>query len=80
VPSERATKHIQNMFFLTHGHLQSRPDEIAHEPFCSLLCMAHFDLVNIRISLGKTRQTKKHRHPDVVRTTLQTRLSGILVY
>ena len=44
-----ATKHVQNIF-LTHGRLQSGPDEIAHEPFCSLLFIARFNLINIRIS------------------------------
>jgi hypothetical protein len=46
---DKATKYVQNVF-LTHDHLQSHPGEIADEPFCSLLFMAHFHLVNIGIS------------------------------
>jgi hypothetical protein len=44
-----ATKHSQNVF-LTHGRLQSHPNKIAHEPFYSLLFMARFNLINIKIS------------------------------
>ena len=44
-----ATKHVQNVF-LTHDRLQSRPNEIADEPFCSLIFMVHFHQVNIGIS------------------------------
>jgi hypothetical protein len=44
-----ATKYVQKVF-LTHGRLQSCPDEIADEPFYNLLFMAYFDLVTIGIS------------------------------
>jgi hypothetical protein len=46
---DMATKYVQNVF-LTHGCLQSRLDEIADEPFCGLLFMVRFDLINIAIS------------------------------
>jgi hypothetical protein len=37
--------------------------------------------MNSRYDLfSKSHQMKKHRYPDGVQTTLQTRLSGILVY
>jgi hypothetical protein len=45
-----AIEDVQKVF-LTHGCLQYCSDEIVDELFCRLLFMAHFDLVNIGISL-----------------------------